>query len=194
MSDDAATVSEDEADSFMFPDVGAFVSGPTVDVSNDLEAQWLDSLLESLGDDEDYDETDSQSLDDEEAVLSPFPSPMSSSDDLTNFYPPPIYPPVPYSFHSAFPYDDHPLPYYDIEEEVPEAIEDTSDDESELQSEDPPTPSLGRSRSSLSLVDPTLIPLPVERSSLRHSQPRIFIDTDDSYFYPLSPYDSYQEC
>lgn len=196
-------VADDEVDSFMFPDVEKFAEDPSSVDINGSEAQWLDSLLESLGEDEDYDEADTQSLsvdDDEEQLLSPIPSPMSSSDDLTSFYPPLLYPPlsvsysVPYS--QSIPYD-HPLPYHDQDDidelSVPDAIEDTSDDESEA----PTTPSLVRSRSCISLVDPASVPLP------SRPHPHIYIDTDDSYFYQFDPlpfpqdrfsYDSYQQC
>jgi len=220
---------DEEVDSFMFPDVGKFVEGPTVEVNNS-EAQWLDSLLETLGDDEEDDfgvDSDSHNMsvdDDDDQLFSPLPSPMSSSDDLTiqTYYPSLVQYPVPYPpfrpslvhsypFDSTFdspltsilpPYDD-PLPYYDqddVEElSVPDAIEDTSDDESEALT----TPSLGRSSSSISLVDPASIPLPVERSRLGH--PHIYIiDSDDSFFYPFDPlpfpndrltsYATYQEC
>jgi len=239
--DDTDELSE-EGDSFLFPDAGKLVGvNRTVDV-NASEADWLNSLLERLGDDEEDEfAVDAESSvstipvdDDEDALLlSPIGSPMSSSDDLpsqpayysqsTVSYPypylvpyPPFHPPLThsYEFDSTFdaslsslpaPYDD-PLPYYDLDYSenlsVPEAIEDTSDDES-----DPPlTPSLGRSSSSLTLVDAASIPLPLERSSLRHIVPHIYVDMDDSYFYPfeLDPlpfpepqrhnYNTYQEC
>lgn len=223
----------DETDSFMFPDVGKFDPAEEVDTS---EAQWLDSLLETLGDDEDYDygsEVDVVTIpvdDEDDHLLSPLASPMSSSDDLVNqtyYTPQPVEPyRVPFSFPQqlllSYPFDspyvassitsipppyDDPLPYFDQDDvedlPVPDAIEDTSDDESET----PPTPSLGNSASSISLGDAASIPLPVERSRLRHSQPRIYVDSEDSYFYPfeLDPlpfprnyhhtsYNTYQEC
>lgn len=180
------------ADAFIYPDLEK-----DVDASAASEAQWFDSLLETLGDDDD-DEflTDSgiplPSLpdeDDEDSLLSPLPSPMSSSDDLTTFASPFAYPyPVPYPpFHppliSPFHYDSDispppyhdPLPYFDEDEDVedlpvPDAIEDTSDDESES----PSTPSLGRS-ASLVFVDPATVPLP------RHSGPHVYSDTDASF-------------
>ncbi|TRM61799.1 hypothetical protein BD626DRAFT_72749 [Schizophyllum amplum] len=164
--------------------------------------------------------------DDDDSLLSPSISPMSSSDDLTRppvYYPPPIavpypvpYPPYqppparadalpsPFDIHRMSPYLD-PLPYHDAEDEdedlsMPDAIEDTSDDESDS----PLTPSIGHS-GSLS-QDPAQVPLPGERSGLREHV-HILVDTDDSYFYPFAvdplpfpddqlqnPYNTYQEC
>ncbi|KAF9466328.1 hypothetical protein BDZ94DRAFT_1251673 [Collybia nuda] len=228
--DDEADEVSEEVDSFMFPDAGKLVGGRTADV-NASEADWLDSLLERLGDDDDDDfPADSDSSvsiipvdDDEDALLlSPLGSPMSSSDDLpavTYPYPvpyPPFHPPLihSYAFNSSFdsslaslsaPYDD-PLPYYDLDDSenlsVPDAIEDTSDDESDV----PLTPSIGNSSTSLNLVDAASIPLPPERSRLRHTVPHIYFDADESYFNPfeLDPlpfpeplhrnYNTYQEC
>jgi hypothetical protein len=58
--DEADEVLE-EVDSFMFPDAGKLVGGRAADV-NASEAEWLDSLLERLGDDDDYEfTTDSDS-------------------------------------------------------------------------------------------------------------------------------------
>lgn len=124
---------------------------------------------------------------------------MSSSDDLINpqpaYYPspiavpypvpyPPFHPPVIRSFEldsltALDPSYVDPLPYYDMDDvedlAVPDAIEDTSDDESDVVS----TPSLVRSCSNSSLVDPASIPLPAERR--RRPQLQVYID---SYFYP----------
>lgn len=238
--DDEADELSEEIDSFMFPDAGKLVGGRTADV-NASEAEWLDSLLERLGDDDEdeftADSDSSVSLipadDDEDGLLlSPLGSPMSSSDDLPShpvYYPhsstvtypylvpyPPFHPPLihSYEFDSSFdsslsslpaPYDD-PLPYYDLDDSenlsVPDAIEDTSDDESDA----PLTPSIGNSSTSLTFVDAASIPLPLERSRLRHMVPHIYVDTDESYFNPfeLDPlpfpephhhnYNTYQEC
>ncbi|KAF8911161.1 hypothetical protein CPB84DRAFT_1763481 [Gymnopilus junonius] len=223
-----------EADAFMFPD-GSSVSVPSGAKSS--EAQWLDSLLETLGDDDDEDDFNVDSdhpisplpVDDDEFPLyTPVVSPLSSSDDLPNqsayysssisvSYPvpyPPYQPPLihaypfdsVYSSSPALPYED-PLPYHDMNDiedlPVPDAIEDTSDDESDA----PTTPSLGRSSSSLSLVDAASVPLPAERSRLRHANPRVYVDSNDSYFYsfeidPLpfpdeqfhTSYNHYQQC
>ena len=209
--------SAEVVDSFMFPDAGKLVNESITEEAMASEAQWLDSLLETLGDDDDDDfNVDSENNistlptdDDEFPLYSPVVSPMSSSDDLpseSSFYPtspisvpypvpyPPYHPPLIHAYHfdttfepleplvSSFsaPYED-PLPYYDLDdlEDVPDAIEDTSDDESDA----PTTPSLGRSSSSL-ILDPASVPIPPadRSSSLRHSDPRVYIDVDDHYF------------
>ncbi|KAG1756462.1 uncharacterized protein EDB91DRAFT_16716 [Suillus paluster] len=204
---------EEELDSFMFPDASKLVGVE----ANSSEAEWLDSLLESLvegGEDECVSDTDVRISvipveDDEDPPLSPFTSPMSSSDDLFSHqaycspsiavpYPvpyPPFHPPLvhPYALGPIIesPVSPPPaydaLPYYDADElddlSVPEAIEDTSDDESDV----PSTPSLGRS-SDLDFVDPTSIPLPGQRSR-RRLQPDVYIRHPDSYFdrYALDP-------
>ncbi|OSD02869.1 hypothetical protein PYCCODRAFT_314467 [Trametes coccinea BRFM310] len=207
-----------EEDAFMFPDPHLLGSrSPHV---GDSEKQWLDSLLEDLGDDdEDADvEVSSSSVsvlpvDDDDEPLSPMCSPMSSSDDLVNttslFYqPPPIaipypvpYPPLhPPLVPSWFQLDAHdddsilpprgssalcddPLPYFDADDlddlPVPDAIEDTSDDESDVVS----TP-YTQSTYSLSPADPAAVPLPQERRRLR-THPHVYVDTDDEYFYPF---------
>jgi hypothetical protein len=212
-NEDEEVCCEEEADSFMFPDASKLNSCGGADV-NASEAEWLDSLLETLGDeDEDFNGDHDVHVailpadDDDDQPYSPLVSPMSSSDDLTNpqpaYYPTPIavpYP-VPYPpFHSpvirSFELDslnstlnphltsyEDPLPYYDDMDDVedlavPDAIEDTSDDESDVIS----TPSLIRSSSNSSLVDPASIPLPVER---RRPQLHIYIDTDDSFYHPF---------
>ncbi|KAF5324422.1 hypothetical protein D9611_004271 [Ephemerocybe angulata] len=226
--------SADELDSvtvptFMFPDAGNFVDPQPAALAS--EAQWLDSLLETLGDDDDdYFGADSDpqitssTEDDDEHLFSPSASPMSSSDELPHMQPSYFSPSVQYSapfpaypsslassydpsFDSSLsslppPYED-PLPYYDSDDvddlAVPEStIDDTSDDES-----DPPqTPSLGRSTSPLSFIDAASIPLPPDRSSLRHAGFRVLFD-EDSCFYPFDPlpfsddvhsYNFYQEC
>ncbi|KAJ7685027.1 hypothetical protein DFH06DRAFT_968057 [Mycena polygramma] len=201
---------DDETDSFMFPDAGKLVERPSSEV-NASEAAWLDSLLETLSEDDDDDFSPDPDVhvsvlpveDDEDLAPSPPISPMSSSDDLINqsYYPylvpyPPFSPPLVPSYHLNTslasspppPYVD-PLPYCDLDDlddfpPVPDAIEDDSDEESEAQSE---THTPGQSLSSLSL-DPASIPLPTERSRLRHSTPHIYIDPeDDEYFYPFDP-------
>jgi len=202
---------EEEIDSFMFPDASNLVDCGGTDV-NVSEAEWLDSLLETLGEDgEDLDAQIHVSVspveDDEDMQTSPLVSPMSSSDDLPNQFaycsPPIAVPyPVPYPpFHpplirpcelgpiidspivSSLPAYDDPLPYYDTDEiddlSVPDAIEDTSDDESDV----PSTPSLVCS-STLSFVDPASVPLPAERRRQR-LQPHVYIGTTDPYFYPF---------
>ncbi|KAJ3733051.1 hypothetical protein DFJ43DRAFT_1024255 [Lentinula guzmanii] len=221
-------ISTYDADSFMFPDAGKLVDSSGCD--NSSEAQWLDSLLETLADDDDDDfgvESGSVlQVDDEyDQMLSPLPSPMSSSDDLTNesylassfSYPylapyPPLYPPLINSYHFdsasvSSPYID-PLPYYELDDDVadlpvPDAIEDTSDDES-----DSPLTSSVQSSSSLTLNVPSTSPLPADRPRIvSRAAPHIFIDSDDPSFYPFelgpdplpfsddfrSPYNMYQQ-
>lgn len=226
--DDTDEPEELDSDAFMFPDAGKFVSGSTPDGSNS-EAQWLDSLLETLtGDDDDDDFTAVSHIsihvedeDDNDDQLSLVGSPVSSSDDLltpSTYFPLPYPYPVPYPpFHPPliYPYElDHdssfdsfsslpyePLPYYDVENSsVPDAIEDTSDDES---TDAPTTPSLGRSSNSFALTDSASSQ--PEQSSLRHPHPHVHVEPDDPYFYPfeLDPlpfphehqsYNNYQEC
>ncbi len=217
----------------MFPDAGQLVRAPATAGAKTSEAQWLDSLLETLATtkttndfivDSDPQNAALPADDDEFQLYSPTGSPSSSSEDLPNqsaYYPPPIsvqypvpYPPLIHAYHFASPFDslvspdfspyDSPFPYHDIEDlQVPDAIDDTSDDESDA----PTTPSLGRSASSVSLLDAASIPLPAERSRLRDTSPRVYVNSDDSYFYPfefdplpfpdeqLRPsYNHYQEC
>ncbi|KAG5219591.1 TPR protein [Salix suchowensis] len=204
-------------DSFMFPDAGKLAETRSSDI-NSPESQWLDSVLEGLGgddDDEDYttiasirvSDTDLPALRTKSYCLAPCPPPhprrpawrsliifsrfhscnISIHQPLPHFHPPLVHP---YHFESTMhsslssiprPYED-PLPYYDIDDvenlSVPDAIEDTSDDESDA----PSTPSLG-SRSSL--VDPAGIPLPGENVRRPRSHPHVYIDNQDSYFYPF---------
>jgi len=213
-SDEDEAEDEAETDSFMFPDAGKLVEGRSSEV-NASEAAWLDSLLEILGEDDDDDfSTDSDVHvsvvpvdDDEDLPQSPPISPSCSSEDLTtqSYYPylvpyPPFFPPPGSSYHFNTPLASSPPPppyvdplpysYSDLDDmddfpPVPDAIEDTSDDESERASDAPLTP--GQSLSSLS--DPASIPLPAEHSRLRHSTPYIvYTDTEeDEYFYPFDP-------
>ncbi|KAF9227877.1 hypothetical protein BS17DRAFT_726495 [Gyrodon lividus] len=206
----------EESDSFMFPDASKLVTRGGADM-NASEAEWLDSLLETLCEDEfgsgaDVDVRVSVVAveDEEDTPLSPLTSPMSSSDDLLNlhaYYSPPIavpYP-VPYPpFHPPLvrPYElgpiiespssspppvDDALPYYDIDElddlSMPEAIEDTSDDDSDATS----TPSLGQS-SVIFYVDPASVVLAGERRR-RRSRPDVYIRTTGSFLdrYELDP-------
>jgi len=172
--------------------------------SDASEAQWLDSLLESFSDDDDDADEPigtrrSVSDDDQEYLFtSPSVSPLASSEDLvhhSSFYesspisvPYPIpYPPL---FHPPLIRLEEPLggtiplqeagPQYDDVDElddlsVPEAIEDTSDDESDTLT----TPC----RSAMSFVnpsvdvDPASIPLPPE------IRPRVYVNTDTAYLY-----------
>ncbi|KAF7791256.1 hypothetical protein EIP86_002270 [Pleurotus ostreatoroseus] len=206
---------EDEAyevvghDYFSFPDPRSVHDEDDSSPPSNVENQWLDSLLENLEDDDD-DDIAASSQDDAPETLSPLYSPMSSSDDLvdqSSFYPYPMpYPPVSspavpswFELHASTsssdsvstspsylaPYDS-PLPYYAVDEledsPVPDAIEDTSDDESDALS----TPSVA-STSSLAHSPPSPLAspsTPPQRTRFL-SQPQVYVETDDSYFYPF---------
>ncbi len=142
-------------------------------------------------------------LEDDEP-LSPLYSPMSSSDDLADHssfyyasdiaipYPipyPPLHPPLMPDWlelesssndvtQSSPPLYHDPLPYFDTDEledlPVPDAIEDTSDDES-----DAPSTPCTRSTSSLSPTDS-----PRERTRAR-SHPQVYVSSEDPYYYPF---------
>lgn len=195
-------VVDDDADSFVFPDADMFANFKRDDAGASTEAEWLDSVLETLEDDEGI-TVDVQPVDDDEddLALSPLNSPASSSDDLAthpSYYPAPITIPYPLPYQAleqlsagydapfyrdALPHGDGDV--YDVEEmSVPEAVDDDSDDES---SEAPTTPSLGRSDTSIGLsIDPALVPLPSERSPLRPlSLHQLYIRTADPSFDPF---------
>ena len=184
-STSTAEYPDEEEDAFVFPADGVFVDDCEDDADTSEEAQWLDSLLETLGDEDD---DDFSSVTDDSQLLSPLPSPMSSSDDLSipAHYLPLIYPPYhPPLVHPSYQFplcsaeDDDPLPYQgqtpdDLEVDdmsMPEAIEDTSDDESD----GPETP-LGQS---------SLLYLPARRQRLPPVGPLVYVGTDDSQFYPF---------
>ena len=172
--------------------------------SDASEAQWLDSLLESFSDDDDDEGPTgtrrSVSDDDQEYLFtSPPVSPVAFSEDLVHhssyYESPPIsvsYPiPYPPLFHPPLIRSEDPLSsttplqeagrsYDDDVDEldnlsVPEAIEDTSDDDSDTL----PTPC----RSATSFVNPSLdvdpasIPLPPE------VRPHVYVNTDAAYLY-----------
>jgi len=175
-------------------------SPPPSPKSDASEAQWLDSLLESFSDEDEGEEpisTRRSVSDDDQEYLFTSPS-LASSEDLTHHSPyyesPPIsvpYPiPYPPLFHPPLIRLEEPLsritplreaerPYYDVDElddlSVPEAIEDTSDDESDSLT----TPC----RSATSFVnpsvgiDPASVPLPPD------IRPRVYINTDAAYLY-----------
>lgn len=166
----------------MFPDVGGFLDcAATHDDDNSSdEAQWLDSLLETLGDEDD----DEFSSDLDGEMLTSLPSPMSSSDDLSieAYYLPPIYPPYhpPLVHHSyRFPLYDDPLPYPDDlaadDMSMPEAIEDTSDDESDA----PETP-IGQS-----LLYAPIPSVGQQRIDSRSTSSDPIVYVEDSQFYPF---------
>jgi hypothetical protein len=178
---DEHEVEEHEEDVFTFPllDDDAPQGGAS-------ESEWLDSLLETLEDDEE-DEIgdDGASLAPSvasEVVYTPYSSPASSSENLIAAAHPLYYvPPV-----IAAPYPIPPYPpllkttagiYADELDDmpVPDAIEDTSDDESEA----PATPSSAGS-SLVSLVEH-------HRRTQRHAAPRIVVDSDDDAFLSFDP-------
>lgn len=204
---DEEVCAEEEHDSFMFPDAGQLANHPSNSAVNDSESQWLDSLLETLGDEDDceYDSDVHVSLipvdDDDDSAFTPSTSPMSSSEDLTShpvYYDPPIpmpYPIVypPYHSHliSAFEYDplnspldsSYPplnvaLPYYDTDDIDDLPVPDAIEDESDDESDALSTPSTSRSMSAF--VDPS-----TPHSRQQQSLPQVYVDTDDSYFSPF---------
>lgn len=211
LSEDVADDEDDgvDSDSFMFPDASKLIPQDGTDMTVS-EAEWLDSLLETLCEGEEDDlcaDSDVQVsvvVEEDDDSLSPLTSPMSSSDDLLNHQahfslPAPIPYPVPYPpFHPPLvrPYKLGPslepclistpraytLSRYDIDEldelAVPEAIEDTSDDESDT----PSTPSLGRS-SDLSFGPP------LSEDGQRRTRPEVYIRTTGSDYdrFELDP-------
>ncbi|EIN03625.1 hypothetical protein PUNSTDRAFT_146953 [Punctularia strigosozonata HHB-11173 SS5] len=201
-------VEDSLGESFMFPDVDALLASDKRgsedewldsllenlnddDAENDAE---IDVQVAVLAVDEDED--------DDTAEFTPFASPSSSSDDLLGppsapvaipyQYPVP-YPPLPATSFNYFssdvdasispPYADAlPFTYAPADDHadlpMPDAIEDTSDDES-----DAPLTPWGRSTSSLSalVVDPASVPLPAERQPLVS----VYVDVDDAFFNPF---------
>ncbi|KAI0062243.1 hypothetical protein BV25DRAFT_661834 [Artomyces pyxidatus] len=195
---------DEEHDSFMFPDV-IHTAGAHVD---SMEEQWFDSLYETLEVDEEDAAVSNSLLqvddDDDFTPFTPSTSPMSSSDDLTIhpvYNDPPIsmpYPVVYPPFHppllgaldikpltpldSSYPPFNVALPYYDADDiddlSVPDAIEDVSDDESDVLS----TPSMTRSPVS-SLLDPVSSSLLGGEGIRRRVTPQVFVGADTSCFY-----------
>lgn len=205
--EDEEVCAVEEHDSFMFPDAGKFVDRSNSGDMDDSEEQWFESLLETLGD-EDEDDSDVQvSLlhvddDDDYSPYSPLTSPMSSSDDLTNqpvYHDPPI--PMPYpivyppyhpplirsfeldslnSFDSSFPPLNIALPYYDADDMDDPPVPDAIEDVSDDESDALSTPSYTRSTSSL--LDQASH---VTRERMRRPLPQVYVDTDDTFFSPF---------
>jgi hypothetical protein len=213
-----AEVAEEEAqegtDMFMFPQLDD--EERAQDASD--ESQWLDSLLETLGDDDDEEldpeQTSILTVDDDD---SSFLSPTSFTEDLDShafhYHLPPIVPytvpyppfdfgsaantaPLPALFDDALPY-----PFFELEDSldmpVPDAIEDTSDDD---ESDAPMTPSSQCSTPTLAMVS-----IPGLRGEPPlHMGPRIYVDMDGSSpfaeAYSEDPHNrgihafEYQEC
>jgi len=196
---------QEEQDAFVFPDPDALLDTSSDQDTAISEAQWLDSLLETLSDDI-RDDISTHSRDEEDVFFGQSLSSFSSSEDLVNnsgFYqssPVPVPYPVPYPplFHAPLIRSEEfrcscdtvdeshrvedGLPYYDVDDlddlSVPEAIEDTSDDESEIV-----TTPLCRSSSSIA-VDPASVPLPPD------ARPHVYIDMDDPFVYHLRALDA----
>lgn len=203
-------------DTFMFPDAGNFLSSHSTDV-HDSEAQWLDSLLETLAEDEDDDYPSDSEIhpsasptdEDDDHLLSPSLSPLSSSDDLhqSRFYSSPVS--VPYatrliSFDSPLPYGypiatvsassfsstfEDALPYRDIDDIEESSVPDAIEDVSDDESDAISTPSSGRSITSLSPDSSASASSPIEHSRLRHSLPRGFTSKNSPYLnlFELDP-------
>lgn len=207
--DEEEEVAEEEigsvvVDAFMFPDAGNFVSTPD---AHDSEAQWLDSLLETLAEDEDDDYPSDSEIhtstlpvdEDDDQLLSPSLSPLASSEDLhqSRFYSSSFS--VPYSTNFS-PFDsplargydvpalktpvpsfptasEDPLPYHDLDDIEDSSVPDAIEDVSDDESDTLSTPSFGRSITSLFLDSSASPTSPIERSRL-------------SYIHKHSPYSS----
>jgi hypothetical protein len=180
-------------DSFMFPDARNFVSDQ---VAHNSEAEWLDSLLETLAEDEDDDFPSDSDVhasalpvdEDDDQLLSPSVSPLASSEDLpqSRFF---TSLSVPYAnnfspFHSSSPrnYDvsaslnkptssfssiaEDPLPYHDPDDIEDSSVPDAIEDMSDDESDTLSTPSFGRSINSL-FLDTSASPSPsIDRNTL----------------------------
>jgi hypothetical protein len=203
-----------EVDAFMFPDAGRFIADYDAEVKAQ-EAQWLDSLLETLAEDEDDDypaDSDTRTSpappdEDEEQLFSPTLSPLSSSDDLNQSCYYSSSDSVPYSarfafdsslsrdfatvsiFNSSLPSPsssyEHPFPYHDIDDIEDSSVPDAIEDESDDESDATSTPSFGRSSTSLTLD--TATSFSPEPSGLAHRTP-VFSDKDKrNYVVELDP-------
>ncbi|EJD02682.1 uncharacterized protein FOMMEDRAFT_156012 [Fomitiporia mediterranea MF3/22] len=188
-SSEVDTAFEDEVNSrldsvkYTFPDPEDDVGTPEMS-----EEQWLDSLLENLGDEDSEDEDDARispvRTDDTtakqlnihpradiESLRTSLSDELAMPDPITVPHPEP-YPPLTYPFE----HDSHDCcsasDMEDSEGSVPDAIEDTSDNESESIA----TP-FSRSRVSLSLVDPASITLPQDQNEAH-------IYDSSNVFYP----------
>ncbi|KAJ3568884.1 hypothetical protein NP233_g5421 [Leucocoprinus birnbaumii] len=218
-TDEEEEVAEEEigsvvVDAFMFPDAGNFVSPRSAD-AHDSEAQWLDSLLETLAEDEDDDyhypsDSDPHSSlpvdEDDDQLLSPTLSPLASSEDLhqTRFYSSSVHVPYPtcfspfdsthcYDFVSAL---DSPapslsnafedaLPYHDLDNIEDSPVPEAIEDVSDDESDTLSTPSFGRSIASLFLDSNTNSTLPTEPTPLKHSSTPSFNDKHPRYLNPF---------
>lgn len=226
---------EEEEDGY---DQDAFLFPETLDVDDASqtprsfsEAEWLDSLLESLGNDDDDDDDSAvgvdvyRVLDEEEDDYTGIDfafTPLSSSDDLMQSasfapYPPTIYPPYHPPILRSFPDEDEdrfwyrqyrdPLPYLSYENgddldgastvpPVPDAVPDDSDDDSDAPSSpyvDTPTSSyiipgpshITTTNAGVNVIDPALIPLPLDEHDRARPSQQGYFDIADAYFYPF---------
>jgi hypothetical protein len=204
---------DEDVFSFRFPDPGDSVAA--TDEASASEEQWLDSLLETLVDDDDSSDIE---LDLHGSPPTPTPSPssscppspvLSSPEQSSSSLPISVPNAVPYptcrppftgrpfdiDSRDFFAYHFSPvscppspsssyLHHYDILDDsdtlsVPDAIEDASSSDDETDSLSTP---FSRSRSSLNLVDPALVPLPHDGP-----EPQIYSASRDG-FRPI-PYD-----
>jgi len=194
---------DEDVFAFLFPDPGDDLKSEGN--ANASEAQWLDSLLETLGDDDDEDidipgKGSMSALENEDQSQTVSTSSSFAEDPAT---PPGVSYAVSYPsdlFHppvsSCNPDSQQHLyfftgangvysPFDDIDDgylSMPDAIEDTSDDESM----DSPSTPFTRSRSSLNLVDPASVPLPRERPS-SGIEPHIYDAAEDFYPFDADP-------
>ncbi|KAF8626216.1 hypothetical protein AX15_004905 [Amanita polypyramis BW_CC] len=125
-NDEPVETGSENGDSFLFPDAGKLVSTSQPGGS---EAQWLDTLLKELGDDEYEDELGEPDVissashvedDDDDVPLSPLSSPVASSNDLHNqisYYSSDL---AAVSFH--IPYPQYQPPLLRSYQEVPSSI------------------------------------------------------------------------
>ncbi|KAK2460613.1 hypothetical protein APHAL10511_007083 [Amanita phalloides] len=206
-SDDQVEAGAEDGDSFLFPDAGHLVS---TSQSGGSEAQWLDTLLKALADDEDEDdlgEADTiapampvEEDDEDDTPLSPLSSPMASSDDLNNqatYFTPDL---AAVSYHISYPSQPSLLrSYQDVPSSIsalPAPYEDPLpyhdldyvpdyamlEDASDDESDTPSTPSFGRSSTSLTLADSPSTP--TERNTLHHTKNHLY-SHKDALFLPF---------
>lgn len=197
--------------SFLFPDPGDS-SLESVDDLAISEAQWLDSLLESLGQDEDQDDVESNGgysggdicrnqvvSDISRTIL------QKSGDDMSARvvidYPtpyPPLHPPLVQRYNPSF-YTDSPCssitssdsnfsssPFASPRHGGSETylyIPDATEDASDDETEGPTTP-FSRSRSSLHLYDPAIVSDQCGKAQVK-SQPYVYNEAEGAFFHPF---------
>lgn len=170
---------EDDVFSFLFPDPG---DSSVENEGKANEAQWFDALMESLGDDDDvYSDTSSQvSLLPVEDAETSCPSYTPSFTEYPIPYPP-FHPPLLKTVELDSGYYSptvHSLSLFQTESPmspVPDAVEDTSDDDSEA----PATPYSG-SRSSLSIIYP-----PIDHPDGAMQEPYVYSPVDTALYNPF---------